>query len=322
MKKKQIVGIIIAAAVFVAVGITWVASAAKARESVSSGLSLAGGATSEPLSDYLGIIDISGEISEGSYDYFGNPAGYVQSIVLDEIEQMKNSERNKGILLLINSPGGTVYHSDEVYLALMDYKSETGRPIYAYSTETMASGAYYIGCAADEIFANRNATVGSIGVYVQTMNFKGLYDKLGISGEYIRSGRNKAMGNQFDELTEEQRAIYQSIVDECYDQFVGIVCDSRGYTRDELVPIADGRVYTAAQAVSNGIIDGIDVYDNYLEKCLDALDVEVSYNPETTSSSFMSLLSGLANAVPKSETEAALKLAENSESGVPMYYAQ
>ncbi len=321
MKSKQVIGIIIAAAVFLAVGIAGVSSAMKVN-SFSRSLLSASEYADEPSADYIGIIDIDGTIQEGTYDYFGNPSGYTQAEVLAEIKMMKESDSNKAIMLLINSPGGTVYHSDEAYLALMDYKEATGRPIYAYVTEQMCSGAYYIASAADKIYCNRNATVGSIGVYIEMVNYKGLYDKLGISGEYIRSGENKAMGNSFDELTDEQRAIMQSIVDECYDQFLGVVCDGRGYTRSELVPIADGRIYTPLQAIDNGLIDKICLYDEALAEFSAEAGVNTWYNPEISVSAFSSLFSSVMNSLPKNETETALSFAENNESGVPMYLAQ
>lgn len=321
MKTKQVIGIVIAAAVFLTVGVVGVSSAMKAKSFSNSLLSTSEFAD-EPSADYIGIIDIDGTIQEGTYDYFGNPAGYTQEVVLSEIKMMKESESNKAIMLLINSPGGTVYHSDEAYLALMDYKEATGRPIYAYVTEQMCSGAYYIASAADKIYCNRNATVGSIGVYIEMVNYKGLYEKLGISGEYIRSGENKAMGNSFDELTEEQRAIMQSIVDECYEQFLGVVCEGRGYTKSQLIPIADGRIYTPLQAIDNGLIDKICLYDEALAEFSTEAGVNTWYNPEAYVSSISSFFASAFDALPKSETETALSFAENNESGVPMYLAQ
>ena len=307
MKTKQIIGIVIAAVVFLAVGLVGVSSAMKAT-ALSNSLLFSSEYSGEPLEDYIGIIDISGTISEGSYDYFGNPAGYAQASVLSEIELMKESDSNRAILLLINS--------------LLDYKEATGRPVYAYATEQMCSGAYYIASAADKIYANRNATVGSIGVYIEMVNFKGLYDKLGISGEYIRSADNKAMGNTFEDLTDEQRAIFQSVVDECYNQFLDVVTAGRGYDRNELIPIADGRIYTAQQSLENGLIDKVCIYDEALSEFSESAGVETWYDPSYSSASLTSLFSSVMNSLPKSETEAALSFADSFESGVPMYCVQ
>ncbi len=321
MKTKQIIGLLVAAAVFITTGLIGVNSAAKARETASSLLSAAQ-TEDMPARDSIALVDIYGEIGPTAYDTLGNPASaYVHEYTLDLIEDMKYSDHNKGLLLVIDSPGGTVYHSDEVYLALMDYKETTGRPIWAFATEQMASGAYYIACAADAIYANRNASVGSIGVYMQTVNFAGLFDTLGINGEFIRSSGNKAMGNMYDELTDEQRAILQSQVDECYDQFIGIVCDSRGYTREQLLPIADGRSYTAKQAKENGLLDGVSFYEDVLYDFEELCGVDEAFVRDYSVSSFLSLFSSLASLAPKSDTETALEFVRETESGVLMYHA-
>ncbi len=322
MKKKQIAGIVIAAAVFVLVSIAGVASAASLNQKALSLLNSQNTRyNAEPSGKSVAVIDIVGTIGPTSYDILGNPTGgYDQDAILELIGDMKYSNTNQGLFLYIDSGGGAVYESDEVYLALMDYKEYTGRPVYAYAAGTMASGAYYIACAADKIFANRNSTVGSIGVYIQLVNYAGLYEKLGIEGEYVNSGENNAMGNSFGHLTDEQRAIYQSVVDECYDQFVDIVCASRGYTRAEALPICDGRIYTAAQGLANGLIDDADgSYEEALYEFMDYCGVEDVYYRSYNYSSWLSVLTGLAETAAESETERALKLIENSESGVPMY---
>ncbi|MEA5051230.1 MAG: signal peptide peptidase SppA [Oscillospiraceae bacterium] len=323
MKTKQVIGIIVAAVVFVAVGVTGVYSAVSAREKAAALFSEAQSAGSDmPAGDSIALVRITGTIGETTYDALGNvTSSYDHERILQLIEDMRDSDANKGLLLVVDSPGGTVYHSDEVYLALMDYKQQTGRPVWAFCGQQMASGAYYISCAADKIYANRNASVGSIGVYMQTVNFAGLFDKLGINGEFIRSSDNKAMGNMFDELTDEQRAILQSQVDECYDQFLGIVCEARGYTRDELLPIADGRSYTAKQAKENGLIDDVRFYDDVLADFESTCGVDEAYDRTYTVNPVLSLLSKLEAALPKSETASALELVKQSESGVLMYYA-
>lgn len=140
---------------------------------------------------------------------------------------MKNSPYNKGILLIVDSPGGGVYESDELYLKLKDYKETTGNPIWTYMKSEACSGGYYISMASDKIFANRNCTTGSIGVIMSLVNTKDLYDKLGIKEINITSGKNKAMGSSGQDLTDEQKEILQSNVDEAYEQFVSIVADGR-----------------------------------------------------------------------------------------------
>lgn len=318
MKNKQIAGLIAAAIILVLVGTLGVATASGLNNALSGGTKV----SAEPNEPFIAVLHIVGEIGNTTYDIFGQPtSSYVHSRVLSLIKDMTASENNRGILLYINSPGGTVFASDETYLALMKYKQETGRPVYAYAHGAMASGAYYIGCAADSIYANRNSTIGSIGVYILSVNYAGLYDQLGINGEYIKSGENKAMGNAYDELTDEQRAILQSRVDEYYNRFVDIVIQSRGYDRDTLLPIADGRSYTAGQSLENGLIDGLSDYETVLDEFKELCDVKVSYTRQHSTNSFLSFFSMLTEGLPKSDFQSAVEYIDGLESGVAMYHA-
>ncbi len=311
-----------AAVVFVLVAWMGVAAAGQLRSQLAGLLGTAQQAASMPLGNSVAVVNIIGTIDETTYDLFGNPtSSYDHNAILNLIYDMAASDSNRGLLLYIDSGGGAVYETDEVYQALMDYKARTGRPVYAYAAHTMASGAYYIACAADRIYANRNSTLGSIGVYIQVVNYAGLYEKLGIEGEFVKSGANKAMGNAYDHLNEEQRAIYQGLVDEYYEQFLGVVCESRGYTREQAIPLCDGRVYTTAQSAANGLIDVANCdYSDALTDLMNYCDVDEVYEPDYTYSGILSIFSRLAEAASTSETERLLALAENGNSGRPMYY--
>ncbi len=205
---------------------------------------------------YIAVIYIRGVISEENKTYN-------QKWLLKQIKRAKNDPNNRGILVNINSPGGTVYESDEAYLALLDYKEATKRPVYAYFEALAASGGYYIGCAADEIFANRNCLTGSIGVIAgQSIDATALLDKIGIKMTTITAGKNKNMGNYNNPLTSEQRAIMQSIADEAYEQFTGIVANSREMNIEDVKKLADGRPYTANQAKKNGLVDDVCTFED------------------------------------------------------------
>ena len=205
-------------------------------------------------SSYIGVLHAEGTITTSS----SSSDTYQQSWLLRQIDYMKDDTSNRGIMLYVNSPGGSVYASDELYLKLKEYKEETGRPVYSYFAETAASGGYYIAAGSDKITANRNCTTGSIGVYLgPIIDASGLLDKVGVKAEIVKSGANKAMGNSYQPLTEEQRAIYQEYVNESYEQFVDIVAEGRGMDVAAVKQIADGRVYTAKQAKANGLIDEI-----------------------------------------------------------------
>lgn len=247
-------------------------------------------------SSYIGILHVEGTITTSS----SSSDTYQQSWLLRQINYMMDDPSNEGLMIYVNSPGGSVYASDELYLKLEEYKEETDRPVYAYFAETAASGGYYIAAGADKITANRNCTTGSIGVYLgPIINASGLLEKVGVQAEIIKSGENKAMGNNYEPLTDEQRAIYQEYVNESYDQFVNIVAKGRNMDVATVKKIADGRVYTAKQAKENGLIDEIssfeDAKDAMLEenKLDDCTFQNVTYTPKND---IYSLLSQKADA--------------------------
>lgn len=249
---------------------------------------------------YISVIYITGVISEANKTYN-------QKWLLKKIKNAKNDKNNQGILLKIDSPGGTVYESDEAYLALEDYKLTTGRPVFAYFTSLAASGGYYIGSAADVIFANRNCLTGSIGVIAgQSIDATALMEKLGIKMTTITAGRNKNMGNYNSVLTEEQRAILQSVADEAYEQFTEIVSKARDMDISKVKELADGRIYTAKQAKENGLIDEVCSYEAAKEDIADYLRDEEAKKSEEIKfieykyqyeEDWLSLLSGVASFV-------------------------
>ena len=135
---------------------------------------------------------------------------------------------NKGILLYVDSPGGTVYESEELYLKLQEYKETTDRPVWDYMAHYAASGGYMVSMASDRIYANPNTVTGSIGVIMSGYDLTGLYEKLGIRYVSITSGANK----DSSQLTNEQIAIYQTQVDEYYNKFVNIVAEGRDMSEE------------------------------------------------------------------------------------------
>ncbi len=229
-------------------------------------------------SEYVAAIYIEGVIQEENQNYN-------QKWLLSTIKQLKNDKRNQGIVLFLETPGGAVYQADEVYLALQDYKT-SGKKVYAYMGSMAASGGYYIACAANEIWANRNTLTGSIGVIsAQFVDISSLLKEKGIRTAIIHSGKNKAMGHMTEAYTQEQLDIMQSICDECYDQFTSIVSTSRQMPLSEVRSLADGRIYTARQALENKLIDHIDSWENCLanftEKVLEKPGIKIeSYRKE------------------------------------------
>ena len=322
MKKKQIIGLVVAVALFIVTGVTSVLTNTLSEKLLESSVEtlLAGDYTFDaPNQDYIGVVRVEGTIQEqtdGGSLYASS--GYLHTTTLEYIDELMEDPKNQGILLYVDSPGGTVYESEELYRKLMEYKEETGRPIWDYMSHYAASGGYMISMAADEIYANSNTVTGSIGVIMSGYDLTGLYEKLGIRYVSITSGNNK----DSSQMTEEQIAIYQTQVDEYYQKFVEIVADGRRMSEDEVKTLADGRTYTAGQALELGLIDQVSLYDDMKDAMSEALGTDVFYELETRDSVWTSLFAGIEEVVPKSEAQILIEAADEMESGVPMYYAE
>lgn len=228
--------------------------------------------------EHIAVIHIEGTIQKSNETYN-------QEWLISTIQELTHNEKNKGLLLYIDSPGGGVYESDEVYLELLDYKKESEKPVWAYLGPLAASGGYYIACAADYIVANRNCLTGSIGVIAgQSVDFSQFLENHGIKVQTFTAGSNKDMLGISTPVTPEQAEIMQSIADDCYNQFIGIVADSRNLTLQQVRNLADGRIYTARQASNNGLVDKIATYEEVCNLYEDALKKEqiefVHFYPE------------------------------------------
>jgi len=216
-----------------------------------------------PSGDYIATVYVEGTISKGNYDSWGNPYGYQHEWTLNEIDRLTGDTNNKGLVLYVDSPGGGIFESDELYCKIKEYRDVTERPVYAAMASMAASGGYYISSPADKIYANRNCWTGSIGVTIGTLiDVSGFLENYGIKTTTIASGRNKSMGSYFEPLTEEQINIFQLLIDEAYDQFTGIVAEERNMDIEKVKEISDGRIYTANQALAADLIDAVGTYDD------------------------------------------------------------
>lgn len=215
--------------------------------------------------EFIAQLNINGEITNDSSSVLSSNS-YDQTFLLNTIDELIDNDNNKGLLLFVNSPGGGVYATDELYLKIKEYEDETRRPVYVNIGEMGASGGYYLAAAADKITINRNGITGSIGVRLNTIyDFSGLLEKYDIKHVNIVSGKNKAMGSSVDTMTKEQKKIYQSVVDEAFDQFVGVVADGRNMSEKEVLKLADGRIYTAKQSLDNGLVDQVATLDETID---------------------------------------------------------
>ena len=322
MKKKQIIGLVIAAVLFIAVGVSSVLTNTFSQKMLndSVGQILTGDYRfNAPLSDYIAIVRVEGTIQEqASTGIFDIPEGYQHQTTMEYIDDLMEDSNNKGILLYVDSPGGSVYESEELYLKLKDYKEATGRPVWDYMAHYAASGGYMVSMASDKIYANSNTVTGSIGVIMSGFDMTGLYEKLGIRYFSITSGEYK----DSSQMTDEQMAIYQEQVDEYYNKFVSIVAEGRGMSEEAVRGLADGRTYTAEQAIDNGLIDSISSFEDMQAAMSEELGVNNYYELEGPSGVFASLFAQVKDLIPKSEAQILKETAADMESGVPMYYAE
>lgn len=329
MTKKQVAGIAAAAILFVVSGYTKKVVQDNLQENIGDFwniedkiYSLNDEIKDYPEQDFVGVINISGTIQDtGSSDLF-TTVEYDHQGILDFVDDMMNNNSNTGLFLNIDSPGGYTYEIVELYDKLMEYKKTTKRPIYAYCNSYCCSGGYYLAATADEIYANQESVVGSIGCIMTNYDCSELYSKLGIKEINITSGKNKAMGSTGTPMTDEQKAIYQSIVDEAYENFVEAVSKGRNMDKEDVYAVSDGRIYTSSQAEEAGLVDGISTFDKFNEYMSDKFDDAQYYTFGQDQQNIYSMLLGkIENMLPKSDTQANLELLNEYKNGGLMYYA-
>src|SRR5262245_12684083 len=190
------------------------------------------------------LMDFSGLISDdlGSEGFsVGAPTPRVPLLVRvrEELEKAAQDRKLKAVVVKINSPGGTVTASDIIYQELSEFRRRTGLPMVAVLMDVAASGGYYLALAADTIVAHPTSVTGSIGVIMITVNADGLLQKIGVTAAAIKSGPYKDMGSPLRTLTPEERAIFQSIIDDLYGQFVAKVAERRGISLDAARKLGD-----------------------------------------------------------------------------------
>ncbi|MBQ3277499.1 MAG: signal peptide peptidase SppA [Oscillospiraceae bacterium] len=333
MNKKQFLWFLLAIAIFVGAGWFGVRSAVSARKQMAAysqqaaeslAASLTGAkepAFSFPAGAYVARVDVEGTIASGNSGIsLTSGGGYDHDTLLDYVDALIADENNVGMLLYVDSPGGEMGAADELYLKLMDYKA-AGRPIWCYFDSTACSGGYYVAMASDEIQANRNCMCVNIGVYIATYNLSGLFEKLGVEQIAFKSSENKGIGMTGIPWTEEQKEIYQSIVDEDYDLFLEIVAQGRGMTKDEVKARDDGREMTARQALAAGFIDGICRYQEFQDSVLEKAGTDTLYQLPEAQESLSSLLRYFLSQMPQSDTQALTRFAETHGGIVVMAYA-
>lgn len=244
------------------------------------------------LMDLSGII--TGEEKVGALITEPSPVARVK----EELEKASRDPAVKAVVLRINSPGGTVTASDLLYHEIENFKKETGKKVIASIMDLGASGGYYVAVSADKIVAHPTTVTGSIGVIMLNVNVQGLLEKIGVSGTAIKSSDKKDMGSPFRPMTQEEQAIFQGIINQMYDRFLSVVAAGRkNLTIDKIRTAADGRIYTAHQALELGLVDKIGYLDDAIavarqEARVSEARVVTYYRPGAYRSNIYSRLAG------------------------------
>ncbi len=200
--------------------------------------------------DGVGVLEIDGTIDDSRG-------------VLSELKRFKEAPWVKAIVVRIDSPGGAVAPTQEIFDELQ--KTKKSKPLIASMGGMATSGGYYIATACEKIVANPGTLTGSIGVIMQLNNVEELMKKIGVKGYNIKSGANKDIGSPFQPLSPEGREILQALVDNVHSQFVSAVAKGRGMNEAQVRKLADGRVYSGAQAKELGLVDQFGTLDDAIE---------------------------------------------------------
>ena len=215
--------------------------------------------------DKLLLMDLSGVISSQEKEGFiSHPS--MLSDLKEQLELAAKDDRIKGLLLRINSPGGTVTASDILYHEILTYKRQKKVPVVASIVDVGASGGYYVAAAADAIMAHPSSVTGSLGVIMLTVNARGLLEKVGVEANAVTSGPRKDMGSPFRAMSVEERDIFQGVIDQLYQRFLTVIHEGRpNLSPEQIRKLADGRIYTGEQAKEAGLIDEIGYLDDAVE---------------------------------------------------------
>lgn len=215
----------------------------------------------------IAIVEVEGMLINARTGGLLQPTENKLSLFAQQLEQAEKDVMVKAVVLRINSPGGTVTCSDNMYEMIKAFRAKTHKPVIASAQEVCASGAYYLACGSDVIVANPTSVVGSVGVIMNTLDVSGTMAKLGIRSEAITSGPMKDMGSPFKPLDPGAREVMQGMINDYYQRFLSVVTTNRVALRDEATRKAttDGRVFSGEQALKYGMVDKLGRLEDAIE---------------------------------------------------------
>ncbi len=223
------------------------------------------------------LLDLSGVLTEELPSFsLTTPPPRVSLLarVREELAKAEKDDHVRALIVRINSPGGTITASDVLYHEILAFKQRKKVPVIAAIMDVGASGGYYAALAADSIVANPTTITGSIGVVMVTINAQGLMQKIGVAPLAIKSGPMKDAGSPFRALTGPELAVFQGIIDDMYGRFVSLIVQSRRLPEERVRALADGRVYTAEQALKLGLVDRIAYLEDVVAMAREAAQLD------------------------------------------------
>jgi protease-4 len=254
--------------------------------------------------DAVAIVRVEGTITNS--DESDSATGAVSGTIVSDLQAAAADNTVKAIILRVDSPGGTVTGSAQIYDAIL----EMDKPVIVSMAGTAASGGYYVSAPADYIFARPDTTTGSIGVILTVYNIEGMLEKVGVEVTSITSGVNKGIGNPWETLTPDQTAILEEYIDESYDEFVRIIVDGRNLPEEDVIALADGRIYSGRQALELKLVDELGDLDDAIAKAAELGGITgeprlIEYEHIPT---LQDLFLGFSGKMSQSEAEQALQL--------------
>jgi protease-4 len=215
--------------------------------------------------DAVAIVRVEGVIFPGEApapNPFSAESGAFSQEVIKNLKKANEDDSVKAVILFVDSPGGSVFASDEIYLQI----KAMNKPIIAAMGSLAASGGYYVSAPTQEIWASPHTLTCSIGVISQFLNLEEFAREYGITAVTVKSGKFKDTGNPFREFTPEDQALWQAIIDEAYAGFVRIVAEGRKMSEEQVRALADGRVCTGKQAKEMGLVDNLGYLPNAIDR--------------------------------------------------------
>ena len=230
----------------------------------------------------IAVMYAEGEIVPEAADQTYSMTSFITEKMAKELIRLKEDEEVKAVVIRVNSPGGSAYVSDQIWKQVKALKAE--KPVVVSMGNVAASGGYYISCAANQIVAEPNTLTGSIGVFGMFPNMTGLFEKLDITSDVVKTHTFSDMGNTARPMTEAEKALVQGTVERNYRTFLSRCADGRNMSMEAIDAIGQGRVWTGEQALANGLVDRLGDLDTAIQVAADLADLS-EYSVQTVSSS-------------------------------------